>query len=263
MSPVAAPAIVTRTADGRSNPRPWRLRPLPDDFREQVATGMTIGDLMAHYDAGTGVVHRWIEEIGGRKRAKRAPQQKAVPDDFVEHAQRETVVQLIQRYRCGTKTIARWRRQSGVNVVISKREPRVEPLPDGFDLVAPTMTMRELKERFGRGKTTIWKWCQRANVQPRKASTHPPRTSRPTGHIPVGRKVNPFDGPHRDVTRAGMAADFLRKFGPVVRCDAAGRFNPTGDHWRRGASILCADEIISRALRNGWQPDAWREVRAA
>lgn len=246
-----------------SDPRPYRRRPVPDDFQATVATGITIVALMEHYNAGTGVILRWIKEIGGRKRAKRAPQQKTVPDDFAQHAARETVVQLVHRYRCGTRTIARWRRECGVDVVIAKREPRIEPLPDGFELVAPVMTMRELKERFGKGKTTIWKWCRRANVQPRRASTHPPRASRPIGHIHAGRKLNPFDGPHRDISRAGQAADYLRQFGPVIRCNSAGRYDQNGDHWRRGSSILCADEIIARAIRNGWNPDAWREVRAA
>lgn len=246
--------------DGRSNPRPWRIRPMPEDFREIVASGITMVDLMAHYQVGAGVLKRWVDDIGGRSRSSRGPQQKTMPADFALWAARETTLQLIHRYRCGTKAVARWRREAGLKSTPPRRQPKTQPVPDGFALMVPQMTMRELKERFGKGKTTIWKWCQVAGVQPRKASTHPP--TRAAGHIHVGRKLNPFDGPRRDVSRAGQAADFLRTFAPVVRCNSVGHYDQNGDHWRRGSFVLTADEIIQRATRQGWNPEAWKALAA-
>jgi hypothetical protein len=54
------------------------------------------------------------------------------------------------------------------------------------------------------------------------------------------------------VSDATLAADFLRKFCPVTRCDAAGRFAHHGPHWRIGQLVLTESEIIARAARKGW-----------
>jgi hypothetical protein len=242
--------------------RPWRIRPMPEDFAERASSGVTINELMLHYGAGASVMRRWLDEYGKRPRAARSTARRGVPEDFGEWASVETVLQLIKRYCCGTATVTRWRRELGLKPVRS-RQKKPTAIPDGFALVAPVTTMRELKQRYGKGKTTIWKWCQIAGVQPRTVAVSRTQQVRPARNpAPAGRKLNPFDGPHRDTTRAGMAADYLRKFGPVVRCDAAGRFNPTGNHWRRGSTILCADEVIARAIRNGWNPDAWKALAA-
>lgn len=67
---------------------------------------------------------------------------------------------------------------------------------------------------------------------------------------------------HRDNSVAGQAADYLRRFGPVVRCNAKGRYDENGTHWRRNASILTADEIIERAEANGFDARAWARLAA-
>lgn len=229
-------------------------RPLPGDFAERARAGATIDALRRHYRAGTWVINRWIEEIGGKPRARRKLPPKPVPADFAHFAAIETVEQLVKRYQRGTSQIARWRRE------ISAGGPSIRParppksLPEDFVEVAPRLSTRELVERFGVCKVTVLKWCARAGVTPRQVKPGPATLGA------MGRAKAAPIAQHRDTSRAGQAADYLRRFGPVVRCDAVGRFNPTGTHWRRGSSILTADEVIQRAERNGWNPDAWRMV---
>lgn len=48
------------------------------------------------------------------------------------------------------------------------------------------------------------------------------------------------------------AADFLRSFAPVYRCDERGRPHERGAHWRYGAVVLTPDELLQRAARRGF-----------
>lgn len=58
---------------------------------------------------------------------------------------------------------------------------------------------------------------------------------------------------YRDMTIAGQAADYLRRYGSVYRCDENGKPNSKGTHWRRGLSIITDDSLIHRAVRLGWK----------
>ena len=74
----------------------------------------------------------------------------------------------------------------------------------------------------------------------------------------IGRKRNlpkkaaQFPPAKNNVSHADMAADFLRKRGPVSRCAENGVFSLTGSHWRCGNVILTDEEIIARAARHGF-----------
>lgn len=191
------------------------------------------------------------ESIAGRQR-------RPMPDDFPEVAPGKSVNMLMAIYSCGPGPVARWRKQAGIlpsrpaaNVKLPRREARA--VPDGFALVARGMTMKQLRERFGASEALVRRWCAEAGVEPRRAG------------YAYFRQVQPRALPDaRDNSRAGLAAQYLQKFGSVVRCDAEGRVDPRGTHWLRGGRyVLTDDEIMSRATRLGWAPDAWREVIAA
>lgn len=62
-----------------------------------------------------------------------------------------------------------------------------------------------------------------------------------------------------DPSEAGQAAEYLRRFGPVVRCNEGGAYDPAGARWRRGSVVLSAAEIVERARHNGWQ-GPWKLV---
>lgn len=67
----------------------------------------------------------------------------------------------------------------------------------------------------------------------------------------------------RDMSYAGQAADFLRRYGAVYRCDALGRPNAKGAFWKRNFSVLTDDEIIQSALKLRWQPDLLADLHLA
>jgi hypothetical protein len=175
---------------------------------------------------------------------------RQLPDDFAEHAVDATNSDLMERYNCCADIISRWRRESGV---LSKKCRRnyAEP-PADFVLVAADLTKRELRERYHRADPTINRWLQETGARCGRYSRAP--EIQPQRVVPA---VSP-----EILTRATHAAEYLRKFGPVTRCNQNGAFNPRGDHWRRGNKVLCAQEVIARALRNGWHEHSWRELAA-
>ena len=58
-----------------------------------------------------------------------------------------------------------------------------------------------------------------------------------------------------DMSTAGQAAAFLRRLGPVFRCNRAGKPDDAGAFWNRAGWVLSDDEIVSRAVRLGWRKD--------
>jgi hypothetical protein len=59
------------------------------------------------------------------------------------------------------------------------------------------------------------------------------------------------------MTTAGMAAEFLRRYGSVYRCDPDGKPNAKGTHWRRFLSVVSDEDLIARAKKLGWNEVVW------
>lgn len=182
--------------------------------------------------------------------------QRPVPADFRIFGAKMALRELTAHYGCSTRTITRWRMETGTPM--ANLGPAKLPVPDDFAQVAPTMTIADLCRHYGKVFDTVKGWTLMAGVRA-KAYTRGPR-------LIVGNAERTFANArmisHRDDSRVGRAVDYLRRFGPVVRCDAEVRYAEKGDHYRRGCSILTGAEIIDRAERNGWQPDAWKELAA-
>jgi hypothetical protein len=51
-----------------------------------------------------------------------------------------------------------------------------------------------------------------------------------------------------------FAVDYLRRLAPIGRCDANGKADPVGTHYRYGSSVLTVAEVMQRAKTKGWQP---------
>lgn len=228
-------------------------RPVPDDFAERAASGVPVKALRDHYRVGNWVIARWIDLIGGKPRAKRASLKEPAPSDFAHYAQIETVEQLLKRYQVGTAKIARWRHELGVPIVRARR------VPDDLAQIAPSMTPQQLQTHYDVSRVTLTKWCRQINVKPKPTV----RAPAPVAHLGgMGRaKAAPLNQ-NRDMSLAGQAADFLRRFSPVIRCDKDGHYALEGKFWRRGSTVMTADDVMERARRLGWHPDGWKALAA-
>ncbi|WP_447724589.1 hypothetical protein [Sphingomonas koreensis] len=159
--------------------------------------------------------------------------------------------------------------------IARNRADRLMPLPDDFAEVAATRTTKEIGKHYGVGERTTKRWLALAGIVRDRGSRlsklvpgavpEPVAAPRKAASRAFWRKPGPRPLPDaRDCSRAGKAAQFLQKYGPVTRCDADGRLDPKGTHWLRGGRFVLSDaEIMDRATRQGWRPDAWREVIAA
>ncbi|WP_311271067.1 hypothetical protein [Sphingobium sp. WCS2017Hpa-17] len=60
----------------------------------------------------------------------------------------------------------------------------------------------------------------------------------------------------RDYTSVGQAADFLRRFAAVYRCDEKGQVPKRGGglFWNRNGYVLTDEELMAKARRLGWEP---------
>jgi transposase len=160
---------------------------------------------------------------------------------------RRTIIGMVYDHKLGP-----WKSSSGT--------PRVAiyQIPDDFAEQFRNHTRLELRKMYGRSNTTITAWVNRLGLEKKRyngvratPAKHLPRTHNAWRPSLTGRQ--PVDRAHRDETPAGQAADYLRRFGPVIRCNAQGRYDQHGDHWLRGSTLLTADEVIDRAVRNGWR----------
>lgn len=74
-----------------------------------------------------------------------------------------------------------------------------------------------------------------------------------------------FDG-EKAQDLADRAADFVRRHDrtQIYRCDADGQQSLKGQHFKYGfgSLVLTEAELIAKAERKGWRPDAWRELAA-
>lgn len=99
--------------------------------------------------------------------------------------------------------------------------------------------------------TTITKWRRASGLRPQLRMRRSPSMGggfkRQTGTL--ARIMI-----HRDHSDAGQAADFLRRFGAVYRCDEGGKPNSKGAFWNRNNHVLDDGEIMFRAKRLGWSP---------
>ncbi|WP_422057730.1 hypothetical protein [Sphingomonas sp.] len=163
--------------------------------------------------------------------------------------------------------------------IARNKEDREKPLPSDFAEAAATRRVLDLRKHYGVGERTIRRWLAEAGIVRTRACRFggremPARDTKPVEQQAIApkratpRSVWRQPGPRplpdaRDNSRAGMAAQYLQKFGPVFRCNAEGRLDPRGTHWNRGGrTVLTDDEIMERARSKGWDPDAWMEIAA-
>lgn len=186
------------------------------------------------------------------------PLDRTVPADFADNWQTMSQIDLCAHYGRGSAVVSDWCKRLGL--VRTQGTGRVKAqTPTDFAAFVKGKSRREIAGHYGISPETVRRMCAELGIRTEGVAFRQSGTS-------VSSKLQPYHktamAPQRDMTRAGMAADWLRRFGPVVRCNAAGAYDPRGDHWRRGSTVLTADEVIDRAERNGWAPDAWKALAA-
>lgn len=245
--------------------------PVPADFAEH-AVREGISALRKRYSQQSATIHRWIQESGVvRAKLTGGRRTREVPADFAEISVGRSNTQLMAHYGCGSEMLYRWRRQSGV-----KRFDKMI-VPDDFAEMWKTRGILQLAAHYGRNHHTIAIWINKLGLYRPRGRTLAQEAIRavkeakpkvvklvspvsppcaPSRFIkPDAFRTAPVDRVQRDMSPAGQAADYLRKFGPVYRCDVRGRPLADGFFWRRGNAVLSDAEIIERA--------DWMQERAA
>lgn len=177
-----------------------------------------------------------------------AVRQIPMPDGFVEFAADKPQPVLAEHYGVGIGTVARWFKEAGI-VRTGWRQPT--PVPEDLAQRAPTHTIMELAAAYSVDRGVVRRWLARIGIRSRRNKTEVFRVNR--------RPIQPVA---RDTSRAGQAAVFLQKWGPVYRCGPAGGADVKGTHWSRNGYILTDDELISRAERLGWGRETERSLAA-
>lgn len=155
----------------------------------------------------------------------------------------------------GAKPIAKHCRDCGCIINRSSRG-RCKPCatvglrrscPDDFLPVLRRLGSQGAARHYHASLATVTRWRRELELRPQarmKKGIGQSRSDR--GFIPRPLIQN------RDMTLAGQAADFLRRFGSVYRCDVRGTPMAKGTHWRRAYAVLSDEELMHRAQRLGW-----------
>lgn len=236
-------------------PRPHR--PAPADLADHAHLNRHA--LARHYGKSEKIVAGWLKETGlGRKSGSGFA--RAIPDDFADHASLPNAV-LKRRYSVGETLLLKWRKAIGLSP--SRRRPRgLKPIPEGFHQFASVMSLPELQAKYNAGEATVRRWRKEIGAKglPHRKSRHPRQLRNPTpGQVFIAQANN------HAAMKAGReeeAAQHLRRFCAVYRCGERGGADTKGGFWRVGNAVLTAAELMERAVRRGWDPDAWSRLAA-
>jgi len=124
------------------------------------------------------------------------------------------------------------------------------PMPDDFMEILKKHGSAGAAKHYRASLSTVTRWRRDSGI-----SKH--ERAKPARYC--GGKFNFSERPlivHRDMAQAGQAADFLRKFAAVYRCDESGRVPKRGQgkFWNRNGYVLTDEELIAKARRMGWAP---------
>ena len=183
-----------------------------------------------------------------RRGGKRNVTKRAMPDSFVSFARGKNCYQLVQHYRTSEKVVRRWADEVGISLSNGRNG---HPVPDKWEELAAVNTIVDLQRMFNVDRKVIKRWMAETEIEPVPFNRK--------GIIPVNRKPKSerafkvMGSPHKAIinTRPRSiwddAADVLRRFFPVYRCDEKGRADLKGRYWRVGMVILTPDDLLARA----------------
>lgn len=171
---------------------------------------------------------------------------RAIPSDFAEKAKTMCRNQLVKHYRTSDKAVGRWADECGVHPL----KVMMRPAPADWEQLCAKHTAAELRRLLQADIKVIKRWIKETEIEPVPFDRK--------GIIPPNRRPNllkQMGTPHKAIIRDKPrsiwddAADVLRHYGPVYRCDENGKADQKGRYWRAGMAILTPDDLLSRADR--------------
>lgn len=182
-----------------------------------------------------------------------------VPADFAAQAAIMHRAALVRHYAISWTALDRMIALTGIQPL--KTSPfgpdtqpamRGRPVPADLADMAGKMTRTELQAHYVCHDETLRRWLKATGIEPqpyvRAAHTvrrRPRYNITPTAGRGSRLKIERVTTQHED------AADVLRRFGPVYRCDDNGAANPHGKLWRIGCGFpITGDELLARAERH-------------
>lgn len=214
-------------------------RAMPDDFA-QVARGKSVKQLRAHYQAGASTVARWLAQSG----IKPIRAHHVMPHDLATRAQSMSIADMARHYGIPPSTLRKMLKRVGIKAAL--HDFKRFAVPDDLAERCAEMTKVELKRHYGRSEWTITRWLAETGLT---AAQYVPVYSRPKLRYVRSPAHSNVASVKRDTGPEEMAAEALRRFAPVYRCDEQGRAAQYGKLWRFGNIILDGDELIARAAR--------------
>lgn len=175
---------------------------------------------------------------------------RAIPSDFAQKAKTMCRNQLVKHYRTSDKVVRRWADEVGISLSNGRNG---HPVPEKWEELAAVNTIVDLQRMFNVDRKVIKRWMVETEIEPVPFNRK--------GIIPVNRKPKSerafkvMGSPHKAIIRDKPrsiwddAADVLRHYGPVYRCDEKGKADQKGRYWRAGMVILTPDELLARADR--------------
>lgn len=213
-------------------------RPAPHDLADFLATHPRY-EAITHYKVGKHTFMRWMRDGGFDIREK---DDRPVPPDFHVYGGRETIAKLKDRYGASSKTISRWRKESGIKASVS-RFGRLAP-PDDFAAIAPTIHRSAAAQRWKVGDETLLRWARETG------------TSFKVWTGWRGPKAAPMpDGRADDL--AGRAQRHLQRLMPVVK---ASIIEPKASGYLVAGRRMDEAGMIALAETKGFDPNEWRRV---
>lgn len=218
---------------------------MPADFVEMVHKfERHTGKLQTYYTAGQATVYRWMDEAGIERKGTNC---RPVPQDYTQLAPTMGLVALAKHYRTGEKTVHRWAEKTGVHPYVIV----LRPAPSDWAELAPTMGLLALTRHYKTNHRIIKRWAKETGIEPKPYVPTPPKPRAPKSVRKVAR-IRPGDfqiARTRVTTIYDDAANTLRAYAAVYRCNDRGGFDERGKFWRMGNVVMTPSELLERAAR--------------
>lgn len=222
------------------------MRKAPADFVE-MRMKHSIPELMEIWGVSRRRIAQFTRETGFYKKAH-ASTLDGVRAQFIVDAGRMTVADLSRKYGVAHKTARQWCKRVGIT---PPEYDRFVHAPEGFEEAARSMSLRALSDRFGISVKAIRRLIAELGID--RTQVKPVVAIRPSqvtknSLVRSRRWIKAIESHNvTEQTADSIAADYLRAFEPVSRCNAKSEFDPHGEYWHIRGRRVTSDELMEMA----------------